>query len=372
MKYIISGGGTGGHIYPALAILEEIQKRDKKAEILYVGNKDSMEERLVEGKNLNFKTIRVKGMPRKINKDFFIGTKEMLVGLGQSRSLIKDFNPDIVIGTGGFVTGPVLLAGFLSKKKTLIHEQNSLPGITNRILSKFVSKACVTYESSIRYFAKADRAVVTGNPIRANFTNLKRDASLYKKFSLSQDLPIVFVFGGSNGSRNINKALADMLVNSQDLDFQLIIATGRDNYDSFTRAIKNTGFKDKISVHDYMDDIGAAYALADLVITSSGAISLAEISSLGLASILIPKAYTAENHQEFNARLYKDAGASDMILEAELDWRILLKKINNILDNDKSLKLMGENAKQFANPRATSDIVDEIEKLIGGSEDGRK
>ncbi len=366
MKYIISGGGTGGHIYPAIAILEEIQARDKDADILYIGNPDSMEERIAKERGLNFKGIRVMGMPRKINTKFFKGLYEMTVGFNQSLKIVREFKPDCMIGTGGFVSGPILLAGALKKKKTLIHEQNSLPGITNRLLSKLVDRVCVTYEASIRYFDKPERAVVTGNPIRESFDKVEVTDEMYKKYGLSKDLPIVFFFGGSNGSEEINKTLAQMIKEKDNLPFQIIHATGQDNYDSFIQDLGEKKDLDNISINPYLYDIASAYGICDLVITSSGAITLAEISTLGLASILIPKAYTAENHQEFNARLYQENGASDMILEAELNSDILYEKILNILNNENSLKLMGENAKKLANPNAKSDIVDEIEKLIQG------
>lgn len=372
MKYIISGGGTGGHIYPAIAILEEIQNRDKDAKILYVGKKGSMEENIARKMDLDFKSIRVEGMPRKINLSFIKGCGEMSIGLGQSFKIIRQFKPDCVIGTGGFVTGPILLAASIMKKKTLIHEQNSLPGVTNRILSKFVDRVCVTYEASIRYLDKAERAIVTGNPIRQAFDKVEVSDETYESYGLKDDMKTVFVFGGSNGSDEINKALGRMINNTDDLDFQIIHATGKDKYGDFVNSIRKDADWDKLSINSYLYDIASAYAIADLVITSSGAISLAEISSMGLPSILIPKAYTAENHQEYNARLYKENGASDMILEKDLNDEILYDKIMNILNNEESLKLMGENAKKLANPNATDDIVDAIEDLIGGVKDGKQ
>lgn len=370
MKYIISGGGTGGHIYPALAILDEIKRRDDKAQILYVGAKGSMEERLAKERGLDFKTIRVSPMPRKINKEFFASSYEVLRGLFQSLSLVKDFDPDVIIGTGGFVTGPIVLAGALRKKKTLIHEQNSLPGITNRILSKFVDRACLTYESSVTYFAHPDRTIITGNPIRSSFftEDTKKD---YGKYGLKDGLKTVLVFGGSNGSKRLNESLVDMINKADDMGFQMIIGTGKASYEDFIEKTKNSKFLDKLSINAYLDDIASAYRLADLVISSSGAISLAEISAMGLPSILIPKAYTAENHQEFNARTYMDQGASQMILEAELDWYKLYENIEKILSNDTALRVMGQNSKKFAKAQATSDIVDEIDKLIEGGKDGK-
>lgn len=371
MKYIISGGGTGGHIYPAVAILEEIQNRDKDAQILYVGKKGAMEEGIAKDLGIDFCPIKVESMPRERTLKFITGGVQVSLGLIQSINIVRSFQPDCLIGTGGFVTGPILLAGALLRKNTLIHEQNSLPGVTNRILSKFVDRICVTYEASISYFSKPERAVVTGNPIRASFEDVEATDEKYESYGLSKELPIAFIFGGSNGSEDINKAVSQMIINAEELNFQIIHATGRDHYQSFMESIEGNKFQDKISINDYLYDIASAYAICDLVVTSSGAITLAEISSLGLASILIPKSYTAENHQEYNARLYQKEGASDMILEADLDWKILYDKINNILDNEDSIKIMAENAKKLANPNATDDIVDEVEKLITGGKNVR-
>ncbi|MDO5718008.1 MAG: undecaprenyldiphospho-muramoylpentapeptide beta-N-acetylglucosaminyltransferase [Tissierellia bacterium] len=364
MRLIISGGGTGGHIYPAVAILEEFKKRYEYIEILYMGTKDSMEEKIASNMNLNFKSIRVKGLPRKLNKNSVIAIKELIIGLNQAKKIIRDFQPDIVIGTGGFVSGPVLFRAATMGYKTMIHEQNSLPGLTNRILSRYVDCVAVTYESSKSYFKKPERVKVTGNPIRSNFNEKRGSKDSYIKYGLKDDKPIIFSFGGSNGSEDLNKAMAGLIKEySIDLEFQIIHATGESHYDAFMKEIQ--GFDDNaIKVLPYIHDIASAYDISDLVITSSGAITLAELSLLGIASILIPKAYTTENHQEYNARLYMDIGASEMILEDELNSDLLYNKIAKLLENESTLSIMGENAKKLGNPNATSDIVDIAVSLL--------
>lgn len=364
MKLIISGGGTGGHIYPAVAILEEIRRRDPSSEILYIGTADSMEEKIAKKLGLRFEAIRVKGLPRRLNKKSFIALKELLIGLRQAGKLIDSFKPDLVIGTGGFVSGPVLFRAAIKGYKTMIHEQNSLPGLTNRILSRFVNTVAVTYESSKTYFKHPDRVRVTGNPIRAALDRITKSEALYNKYSLNSDKPVVFSFGGSNGSEELNDAIAQMIIEkSGNLNFQLLHATGENHYKSFCEKI-NVADMDGIRIEPYIHDISKAYDISDLTIASSGAITLAEISLLGLPSILIPKAYTTENHQEYNARLYVEIGASEMILEDDLNSEVLYNKIEDILKDENTLAIMGENARKLGNPDATSDIADLAFSLI--------
>lgn len=200
MKYLISGGGTGGHIYPALAILNEIKLNDKDADILYVGTKEGLESKLIPKEGINFKAIRVTGIPRRINKDSFIALRELLHGLKESDKIIKKFKPDIVIGTGGYVCGPVVYKAHRNKIPTLIHEQNAFPGITNKILSRFVDRVAVTFEESVKYFKHPDRVIKTGNPIRREILNVDKKKA-YKKLDLSPNKPIILCFGGSGGQK---------------------------------------------------------------------------------------------------------------------------------------------------------------------------
>lgn len=353
----MSGGGTGGHIYPAIAIIDEIKRQVPEVQILYIGTPNSMEERVAKEQGLDFQSIRVVGLPRKLSLKMFRTAKELMVGLAQARRVILDFDPDLVIGTGGFVSGPVLFIAALHRKKSMIHEQNSLPGLTNRILSRFVDRVATTYESSKRYFKRPDRVFVTGNPIRASLGEVDR-AKSYEIYGFTDQKPTVFSFGGSNGSESLNEAILQMLQShGEDLAFQLIHGTGRGHYEGFMAGLKDRPLPNGVKIAPYLTDIGSAYAVSDLVIASSGAITLAEISSLGVASILIPKAYTTENHQEFNARLYVEMGASDMLLEDDLTGELLYNRINAIVTDENVLKTMGENAKTLGNPNATEDIV---------------
>lgn len=359
MKVVISAGGTGGHIYPAVSIIEELKRRDKNIEILYIGTKKGMESTIIPNLGIPYKGIDAMGIPRKINKKFFKAFFTLFKGLYEAKKILKKFNPDVVIGMGGFVTGPVLYKAHKMHKYTIFHEQNSYPGITNKILSRYVNDMAVTFKESIKFFKNNEKCVVTGNPIRNRFKNLDRKKSL-EFFSLKEDSKVVFIFGGSNGSDSINDCVLSMLCEfSKNKNLSLIHVTGKLNYDDFMKKIKEKGINitENIKILSYMNEMDKAYGAADLVITSSGAISLSEISNIGKASILIPKSYTTENHQEFNARTYEKKGASRVILEKDLNSKVLLTEIENIIFDKEKLEKMENAARDFKMENAARDFV---------------
>ncbi len=289
MNIIVSGGGTGGHIYPAISLIEELKKRDENNKILYVGTEKGLESSIVPKLGIDFKTIHVRGIPRKINANSFKALKELFKGLKEANKILKDFKPDLVIGTGGYVSGPILYKATKTKAKVAFHEQNSFPGVTNRILSRYVDRYFVTL-------------------------------------------------------------------------FEVILATGKLNYDEFIQ--KSGNDIRNLHIYPYIDDIDKAYSVSDLIVTSSGAITLAELSFLGKASILVPKAYTTENHQEHNARAFEKIGASKVILEKDVNANTLFDQINEILSDDKLLQELSENSKKMSYPTACKDIVDELYRLV--------
>lgn len=364
MKVIISGGGTGGHIYPALAIAEGIKQSFNDIEILYIGTKKSLEAELVPRNGFSFKTIRVKSLPRKINKKFFIAIKELLGGINDSKKIIKEFKPDIVIGTGGYVSGPILYAASKKNIPTLIHEQNAYPGITNKILSRYVNKVLITFEDSKKYFKYPDRVVNTGNPIREEIlTTNRKDA--YKNLGIKEDKPIVLSFGGSGGQKSLNDSFYE-IIKSGFVNFQLIHVTGKNHYQDFMNNLREAKVRipDHIKVLEYLHNMPDALNIADLIVTSAGAITLSEISALGIPAILVPKAYTAENHQEYNARSFEKNGAALVLLEKELKWNLLLEEISKLLDDSEKLKKMSNNSRKMGKSDSTKEILKEIEILI--------
>ena len=364
MRYLITGGGTGGHIYPALAIATEIKDRHKDAEILYVGTKEGLESELVPKEGFDFKTIRVKGMPRRINKEAFIAFRELFLGLNDSKRIIKDFNPDVVIGTGGYVCGPVVYMASRRGIPTLIHEQNALPGIMNKILSRYVDKVLVTFEESNKYFKYPDKIIITGNPIRKSITEVNIEKA-YNDLNIDPNIPLILSFGGSGGQKKLNDAMLYVIKENFSNDIQIIHITGKRFFNEFINKIKlvKLNFNNNIRILPYFYDIPKGLNIADLVITSAGAITLAEISAIGVPSILVPKGYTAENHQEYNAKAFEEKGASFVILEKDLTGKGLNEIINEIIQDKDRLINMSKNSKKMGKVDATEKIVNIVDDL---------
>lgn len=367
MKVLITGGGTGGHIYPALSIARKIKMEYKNADILYVGTEKGLEAELVPKEGLMFKTIRIKGFSRKLSKDTLKSIKELFLGLNDAKKVINDFKPDIVIGTGGYVCGPLVLLASLKKIPTMIHEQNAFPGVTNRILSRFVDKIAGSFEESKKYFKDAKKLVITGNPIRQDILELNKQIA-YKDLNIDSEKPFILSFGGSGGQKKLNDAMLDVIVQNYNRnDIQIIHVTGKRLFDNFMKGLKQkniTELKDNIRVCPYFFEVPKALSIADLIITSGGAIAIAEITAVGIPSILIPKAYTTENHQEYNARALEKNGASKVILEKDLSGEKLNNEIFNLLSDKRKLKDMALKSKKMGIINADDRILNIVRELI--------
>lgn len=355
MRLLLSGGGTGGHIYPALAIAEEMKRVVPDIEILYIGTKDGREADLVPRTGIPFETVHVMGMPRKLSPALIPFGFALLGALRESNAIINRFQPDLAIGTGGFVSGPVLYRAARKGIYTLIHEQNSYPGIANRILSRYVDDIAVTFDESVPYFNERSHTTKTGNPIRSVFFTLEKNDALYEKYELDPNQKTVFIFGGSNGHDTLNESVGDMKERFQLTDHQLVLVTGPDHYDAFLAAYGP--LPDNIKIFPYLFDIHEMYALADLMVTSSGAITLAEIQASGLASILIPKAYTTENHQTKNALATQDKGAAVVIEEKDLSGNALFERIQLLLSDENKLQSMKKSSAELGTPDAAKEIA---------------
>lgn len=366
MKILISGGGTGGHIYPALAIADKLKESISDAKIIYVGTKGSMEEDLAAKAGYEFKAIRVKGMPRKFDKRSLVAIWNLMWGIMDSRQLLKELKPVLVVGTGGYVSGPIAFVAGLCGIPVAIHEQNAFPGITNKLLSKFADKVLITYPDSARHFKYPNKTVVTGNPIRKDITGISKiDAIL--NLGLDNTKKFILSFGGSGGQKNLNNAFLEILTqNLWPEDFQLLHITGERHYGAFMQALEKSGkiLSDRIRIEPYFHSMPAALNAADIVVSSGGAITLAEISAVGLPSILIPKAYTAENHQEYNARAFEKAGAAEVFLETEFNGEKLLGKLQDLLSNEELLHQMSKCSRELGRPDAAAAIEIELAKLL--------
>lgn len=356
MKVIISGGGTGGHIYPAIAIANKIRDKNPNAQILFIGTEKGLESDIVPKAGYDIETITVSHLRRKLSFHNVKSGGMLLKGLWQARSIIKSFKPDIVIGTGGFVCGPVVFMAAQMGIKTMIHEQNVFPGITNKILSKFVDTIAISFEEASKYFKHKNKLIVTGNPIRQEFFSISNEEAI-DKYKPELEKPLVLIVGGSGGSTSLNKSVTDMMIKYPAIDFEILLVTGKRHYQEVTNSIsKHMNLLKKHKIVAYMDDMPYALKACDLIICSAGAITITEINAVGKPSILIPKAYTAENHQEYNARALEKRGAAVVIKENELNPEQLYSSIQEILTNRETLKSM-EKASKDASKKQASDLI---------------
>ncbi len=359
MNIMISGGGTGGHIYPALTIYKTLETM-VDANFLYVGTERGLESRIVPKEGIPFTTLPVQGLQRKLSLDTLVTAGKTLSSLWKANQLISDFKPDIVIGTGGYVCGPLLLAAALRGIPTLIQEQNVVPGITNKILSRFVDVVAVGYEEAAPHFPRAKKVIYTGNPVRPSVVTANREeARAY--FGLQEDQTAILVAGGSRGARSINTAMQAVHEHYKGReDIKIIHATGTDEY---RRVCEGLGIPEEdvysptSHIVPYLDNMDMAMAASDMAIFRSGAIGLAELAVRGIPSILIPYPYAAADHQTFNAKAFVDAGASTMIVDKELNGTRLLQAVDAMLADQRCRKRMAEATLQLGKPEAAIEIA---------------
>ncbi|RNC29511.1 MAG: UDP-N-acetylglucosamine--N-acetylmuramyl-(pentapeptide) pyrophosphoryl-undecaprenol N-acetylglucosamine transferase [Candidatus Dichloromethanomonas elyunquensis] len=360
MRVIITGGGTGGHIYPAMAIAKGLVSRHLDMEVLYVGTREGMEAKLVPESGLVFKGISGKGLPRTFSINTIKTAGSNMKALWEAKQVLKEFRPDLVIGTGGYVSGPVVVTAAFFGIPTLLHEQNALPGITNKLLSRVVKGVMLTFPESEAYFPVKDKTTVVGLPVREEVGKINRKEAA-AEFGLSPYQRTILVTGGSRGALSINTAWLDVLQKLNDHpDIQMIWATGSATYQHMLDEMKKKGIhreKENWRVLEYIHNIPQALACTDLCICRAGATTLAELSAAGKASILIPYPYAAENHQEYNAKAFADQGAAFMILDKELDRLILWENIERIIFNTFKLEEMSARAKTVFEPGALDRII---------------
>ncbi|MFV8354840.1 undecaprenyldiphospho-muramoylpentapeptide beta-N-acetylglucosaminyltransferase [Flavobacterium sp. XS1P32] len=357
-KFIFSGGGTGGHIYPAIAIANELKARFPNAEFLFVGAQDKMEMQKVPQAGYKIKGLWISGLQRRLTFDNALFPVKLLSSLLKSRAIIKQFKPDVVIGTGGFASGPLLQVAAIAGIPTVIQEQNSFPGITNKLLSKKANKICVAYENLERFFPKG-KMILTGNPVRQDLIDIesKREEAI-QHFNLDSNKKTVLVLGGSLGARRVNQLIEKELVNMLSQNVQVIWQCGKlylEDYKKYNSA--------NVQVVAFIERMDLVYAAADIVISRAGASSVSELCIVGKPVIFIPSPNVAEDHQTKNAQAIVDKKGALMLKESELDEQFGLVFEVLLKDQGKQNQL-SENIKALAMPEATKQIVDEIVKLI--------
>ncbi len=365
MRILLAGGGTGGHIYPALAIAERLKALHPECEILYVGTKKGLENRIVPQRGVPFRTITVEGLPRKISPALLKAVGKAAGGCMDARKVVKQFKPDLVIGTGGYVCGPVVLAARMAGIPAMIHEQNAFPGVTNKILAYFVDQIMVNFQASEKYFVHKNRICVTGLPVRQEVLGTEKQAGL-DYFGFSADKTTLLVSGGSRGARSINRAMAKaypVLVKESGL--QILHLTGAVDYEDTLQAItaENIDMKDypQVIIKPYLDEMQYGLAAADICVGRAGATFLAEITACGLPGILIPYPYASENHQEYNAKALVDQNAAAMILDKDLTGNLLCQNIMTLYRQPEKRNKMVDCARSAGKRDALDDIIRLIE-----------
>jgi UDP-N-acetylglucosamine--N-acetylmuramyl-(pentapeptide) pyrophosphoryl-undecaprenol N-acetylglucosamine transferase len=363
LKILISGGGTGGHIFPAIAIANGIKEQYPDAEILFVGAKGRMEMEKVPKAGYPIKGLWISGFQRNLSATNLLFPFKVISSLWRASSIIRQFKPHIAIGTGGYASGPLLYQASKKGIPTLILEQNSYPGITNKILGKKVDTICVAYQGMEKYFPK-EKIVVTGSPIRKEILHItvnKQESLSY--FGLKPDLPVLLIIGGSQGARGINQAVLKNMEKITATGVQILWQTGSSSYQEVSEKVQASPMADKIIITEFISRMDMAYTASDVIISRAGAIAIAEIVSVGKPAIFIPLPSAAEDHQTKNAKTLSEQGAALLLPEKEAENRIT-ETVTNLIHNPKKQERIVKNLQAFKTEDATSKIVEQIKKLI--------
>ncbi len=357
MRVIFAGGGTGGHINPAISIADYTKSQDKEFEALFIGTRSGLETKLVPKAGYNIEYIDIAGFSRKNMLKNISVIKKLLKARSDCRRIIRKFKPDCIVCTGGYVSGPVAMAAHKEGINALIHEQNVYPGLTVKGSEKYVKYLALSFDETENFLKAKDKCVVTGNPIRGEILVADKEAARTK---LGIDKPFVLIFGGSLGADRINETVVAMLPDIKKAgNIKLLFGTGERNYEKVKNAAKEVGIdgtESDITITPYIDNMAEVMAAADVVVSRSGAITVSEIAALGKPSILIPSPNVVRNHQEQNAREFEKCGAAEVLVESELSAKALYDKIEKMLSDEQGLKTMSENLKKMAK-------TDALEKL---------
>jgi UDP-N-acetylglucosamine--N-acetylmuramyl-(pentapeptide) pyrophosphoryl-undecaprenol N-acetylglucosamine transferase len=354
----LSGGGTGGHIFPALAIADALKRESASTKILFVGASDRMEMTRVPDAGYPIKGLWISGIKRNLSFQNLLFPFKLVASLCRSYLILKKFKPQVVIGTGGFASGPLLYMATRLNIPSLIQEQNALPGITNRVLGKYVHRVCVAHQQAEKFFSK-NKMVLTGNPLRAELTQSLLDSKKARKLlGLETNKVTLLVVGGSLGARRINDLLAEQAERITSQNVQILWQCGKLYEIEFSRYEKKN-----IHVRAFLDDMSTAYAAADLIISRAGALAVSELCQVGKAVLFIPSPNVAENHQFKNAIAVAEKGAAIVIEEKELD-KNFEKEIDELLTNMTLRSTLGGNIKKLAKSNATASIVEQVKALV--------
>jgi UDP-N-acetylglucosamine--N-acetylmuramyl-(pentapeptide) pyrophosphoryl-undecaprenol N-acetylglucosamine transferase len=360
---MIAGGGTGGHIYPALSFLKFVQKLKPETKVLYVGTDKGLESKIVPDAGIPFKTIRVQSFRRSFTWENLRTIYLFLESVKQAKLLIKNFKPDVVLGMGGYVAGSVLYAAAKLNIPTVIHEQNSVSGITNKVLSYYVDKVAISFRCVERSFPKG-KVVFTGNPRAQEVVDIGK-SDILKRYSLDPDMPTAVIFGGSRGALKINQALVEALPRFSKKNYQVLYASGERYYKEFQEKFQQAEMQmENVCILPYIEQMAEVLANVDLMVGRAGATSIAEMTALGLPGILIPSPFVTNDHQTKNAQNLVNAGAVKKIADRNLNGKCLVAAIDDILLNSKLCQQMSKASKSEGVPDAAQRLLDVVKKLM--------
>ncbi len=370
MKAIIAAAGTGGHINPGIAIANEIKRQEPNSKIIFVGTNRGLENDLVPRAGYELKTINAYGFDRKISFDNLKRVLKTIYSIKESKKIISEFKPDIVIGTGGYICIPIALAAKSKKIPIVLHESNAFPGMAVKLLSAKSNSIFVGFEDAKKRLPKAKNVILTGTPTKVKklqINDVKRNEILVK-YGLNNNLPIVLAFGGSQGAQSINNSLIEIILQEKNKNYQLIWAAGPSQYDDMKKVLidnnKNIDNLKNVKIVPYIYNMEEVLNVVDLVVCRSGAMTITEIANVGKPAIFIPYPFATENHQEYNAKVLEQVGAARIILDKNLNSNILNNEICDMVANREKLIEMGNKASIIAVKNVEENIYKEIKKIL--------
>lgn len=363
-RVLIAGGGTGGHLFPGLAVAQVIKKRHREVDVRFLGTARGIESRVVPREGFELITVPVRGFPRKgLGRQIAAGWA-FVRSLFMTWSHFRKWRPDVILGTGGYASAPAVLVGRLMSIPVVLQEQNSVPGAVNRVMSRLADEVHINFAGARVHFKRRDHLRLTGNPLRSGLFRGNRQRA-FRRFSLSPERRTVVVIGGSRGARRINEAIRDAIVRlPKRFNAQFLIQTGRDDLEMLQKDLANVEIP--VSIHAFLNNVEDAYTVADLIVCRAGAMTLSELTACGVPSILVPYPHATNNHQEANAREMVDRGASVMILDSELTGERLADELRKLLGDNLALRRMATNAHGSARYGGAERLADALAALAPG------
>ena len=370
MRAIIAAAGTGGHINPGLAIANKIMEKEKDSSIIFIGTNRGLETDLVPRSGYSLKTINAHGLERKITIQNVKNLFETYKSIKEAKEIIKEFKPDILIGTGGYICVPTVIASKKLGIPVILHESNAFPGIAVKLFKNKADKILVGFKDAKERLDNKENVIVTGNPIKIkkiDYTESQKE-KIKTDLGLALDKPVVLVFGGSQGAQSINRSFIEIIVNKKNKNYQIMWAAGPEQYEKIKEKLNEINIDinniENAKIVPYIYNMEEVMNISDLVVCRSGAMTITEVSVVGKPAIFIPFPFATENHQEYNARVLEKVGAAKIILDKDINSELLGNTINKIIKNKKSLEEMGKNAEKVAIPNVEENIYKEIKEVI--------